>query len=259
MAYLVAGGILVLAALPLFFQFVSPFFVFLFAVVLVLIAVVARPWHRKVGSTQFALYWIVLALLIAFIAALFIAEDIMVAHRTKFYASPPGTPRPESGQPENDSKALAFGICAAFVTGSALLFAFIRRRVLGGTEIAIYWAGSAIAISVALFWLFYAKDWRFIDTGPRGTEGNSVLAAAGFTVISGVLLALLRGRAVSEAELLIYWLGSAVAAGLGAAVLGSADSPLIVCLFVLAAVIVTLPLWWIAHARRSRLPSSARG
>ncbi len=246
--YIAAAAALILAAVPVFFFRFYAIFIALAAMVLILLAlVIARPWRRAIGSTEFALYWLVLALILALTGSVIIAEDIMILHRTKMYANP-GLPRPP--QPETKALAAGWGICAGYVTASALVLGWIRRRVIGATEIGLYWLGSVIAISVALLWLSTAKGWKLIE--PTGSQDNAVLITAVFALAAGVLVSLLRGRAAGETELMIYWLASALSLGLGAAVLLRIDNALFAVICVLGAVIVTIPLWYIANNRRAK-------
>lgn len=242
-----AAAVLILAAVPVFFVHFYAIFIALAAMVLILLAlVIARPWRRAIGSTEFALYWLVLALVLAVAGSVMIAEDIMILHRTKMIANP-GLPRPP--QPETNALVAGWGICAGYVTASALVLGWIRRRVIGATEIGLYWLGSVIAISVALFWLTTAKAWKPVE--PASGQDYAVLITAVFALAAGLFVSLLRGRALGGTELMIYWLASALSLGLGAAVLLRIDNALFAVICVLGAVIVTIPLWYIANNRRT--------
>lgn len=93
----------------------------------------------------------------------------------------------------------AFLASAAFVAGSVLVLALLRRRALEGTEIALYWLGTSVALTPAVSVLFRAAGWRF-----------GVAAAVGLAAAAAVVLVALRGRALSLPELAIYGLGLAI-------------------------------------------------
>jgi len=88
------------------------------------------------------------------------------------------------------------------VVGSALVLAFVRRQVLGGTEVAIYWLGSALAVAWAMLVLFSVMGWRLPGIG--GTDVSAMVAWAALAAGSAILLALARRRALSRVELAIY-------------------------------------------------------
>jgi hypothetical protein len=104
----------------------------------------------------------------------------------------------------------AFLASGAFVAGSALVLALVRRRTLEGTEIALYWLGTAVALTPAVSVLFKNAGWSFTGRPATASETSGIVAAVGLAAASALVLALVRGRALSTAELAIYGVGRAV-------------------------------------------------
>jgi hypothetical protein len=236
---LIFAGIclLVMGIMPFVLLFGWVFIAPLVALILIgIAALLARPWRRALGSTELAIYWLALALSVGWSAG------------GAIYAigSGPRTPLHLA----NIALARGAGTGAGIVAGSALVLAFLRRRALGGTEIAIYWLGSALAISVALLWLFEATGWKFVERGPDSSATSGILAGAALTAGSALLLALWRGRALGASELLIYLIGSAVAIGFVAGILWYATLSAAMT-GILVAGLMVLPLWFFLTRRKA--------
>jgi len=230
----VGCSILVMIVLPLLLLFAwagfAPFAAFLFIVIAV---IKTRPLRRADG-TVVALYWLGTAHLIGW-SAFAIVYLWGLSFRPRGY------------------EALAWftwacWAAAATTVGTAALLAVVRRRVLGGTEVAIYWLGSVAALAWAVFWLLNLLYWREGPVDPNA-ERYGVHAGAALIVASAVALALLRLRSLGDVELATYAIGSAVAIGLSAGMFY--ESPTVAIIVALSLSFVGLLVVASLRARRS--------
>lgn len=108
------------------------------------------------------------------------------------------------------------------VVGLGLLLARRRAQALTGNELALYWFGAALALTLLFAVIFATLDWDFF--GHRGTSSTNpyedsqvisgLLIWSLIVVSSAVFLVWRRRSILTGRELAIYWFGTALIVGL---------------------------------------------
>jgi len=95
----------------------------------------------------------------------------------------------------------------------AWLLARWRRPRLTGTELALYWCGSALPVGLFCPVLFFTLRWSFFDSADPGPWLSGMLVGTTGVLLTAWLLIRRRGVLLTGWELAVYWLGSALPVG----------------------------------------------
>ena len=97
--------------------------------------------------------------------------------------------------------SLLYGIAGLVAVGVAL---YLRREVLGGAELALYWYAAVSSLAVIIL--------SAVTSLGQGGSINCDAVALAIAVISAGLLVLLRGKQMGGLEASVYWLGATMVA-----------------------------------------------